>query len=268
MEEMASIDISISIIDDQEQRAAVCIPPKQSVQREWYDVRKTDVPKVCPTEIFFVWLTRLREHFKQSPTNFILLFWTENWKRADQRYTNTRLERLVQTLGVQNATANSIRHASSTELAAQGFDGRTINCFKHHTQDSKMIKKFYVFVVNKEQDSIASALVKNHNMKQATQIISKQRGDARVSDGDGLQQSPQGDDLQLTPQETLASPLSIPIILTQPIVEAQSPNDYESTKVQNSQIQKDDQNTEPQEEALNSNMTIDSDRTTTAGAQK
>ncbi|KAA6319327.1 MAG: hypothetical protein EZS28_054834, partial [Streblomastix strix] len=31
-------------------------------------------------------------------------------------------------------------------------------------------------------------------MKQATQIISKQRSDARVSDGDGLQQSPQLDD--------------------------------------------------------------------------
>ncbi|KAA6357773.1 MAG: hypothetical protein EZS28_046700, partial [Streblomastix strix] len=53
---------------------------------------------------------------------------------------------------------------------------------------------FYVFAVNKEQDSIASALVKNHGMKQATQIVSKQRGDARVSDGDELQQSPQGDD--------------------------------------------------------------------------
>ncbi|KAA6371229.1 MAG: hypothetical protein EZS28_033244, partial [Streblomastix strix] len=208
MEEMANIDLSVSIIDDQEQRAAVCIPPKQSVQRERYDVRKTEEPKVCPTETFFVWLTRLREHFQQSPTNFIHLFWTENWKGADQRYISTRLERLVQSLGVQNATANSIRHASSTELAAQGFDGRTINCFTHHTPDSKMNNKFYVFAVNKEQDSIASALVKNHGMKHATQIVSKQRGDARVSDGDGLQQSPQGDDLQLSPQETLASPLS------------------------------------------------------------
>ncbi|KAA6365498.1 MAG: hypothetical protein EZS28_038975, partial [Streblomastix strix] len=168
-EEMANIDLSVSIIDDQEQRAAICIPPKQSVQRERYDVRKTDEPKVCPTETFFVWLTRLREHFQQGPTNFIHLFWTENWKRADQRYISTRLERLVQTLGVQNATANSIRHASSTELAAQGFDWRTINCFTHHTPDSKMNNKFYVFAVNKEQDSIASALVKNHGMKQATQ---------------------------------------------------------------------------------------------------
>ncbi|KAA6363233.1 MAG: hypothetical protein EZS28_041241 [Streblomastix strix] len=117
MEEMANIDLSVSIIDDQEQRAAVCIPPKQSFKRERYDVRKTDESKVCPTETFFVWLTRLREHFQQSPTNFIHLFWTENWKRADQRYISTHHERLVQTLGVQNATANSIRHASSSPIA-------------------------------------------------------------------------------------------------------------------------------------------------------
>ncbi|KAA6368316.1 MAG: hypothetical protein EZS28_036157 [Streblomastix strix] len=235
---------------------------------ERYDVRKTEEPKVCPTETFFVWLTRLREHFYQSPTNFIHLFWTENWKRADQRYISTRLERLVQTLGVQNATANSIRHASSTELAAQVFDRRTINVYTHHTPDSKMNKEQYIFAVNKEQDSIASALVKNHGMKQATQIISKQRGDARVSDGDELQYCPQGDDQQLFPQETLASPLSLPIISSQSIVEAESPNDHESAKAQNSQIQKDDQDVKLQEEAQNSNMTKDSDRAATAGDQK
>ncbi|KAA6361893.1 MAG: hypothetical protein EZS28_042580, partial [Streblomastix strix] len=116
------------------------------------------------------------QHFQQSPTNIIYLFWTENWKRADQRYISIRLERHAQTLQVLNATANFIRHASSTELTAQGFDGRTINCFTRHTSDSKMNKKFYIFAVNKEQDSITSALVKNHGEKQVTQIISKQKG--------------------------------------------------------------------------------------------
>ncbi|KAA6400907.1 MAG: hypothetical protein EZS28_003569, partial [Streblomastix strix] len=184
MEEMANIDLSVSIIDDQEQRATVCIPPKQSVQRERYDVWKTDEPKVCPTETFFVWLTRLREHFQQSPTNFIHLFWSENRKQTDQRCISTRLERLDQTLEVQNATENSIRHASSKEQAAQGFDGRIINVFTHHSPDSKMNKKFYVFAVNREQNFIVSALVKNLGEKQVTQIISKQRDGARFSEGD------------------------------------------------------------------------------------
>ncbi|KAA6400296.1 MAG: hypothetical protein EZS28_004183 [Streblomastix strix] len=104
-------------------------------------------------------------HSQQSPTNFIHLFWTENWEQADQRYISIHLERLVQTYGVQNATANSIKHASSTELAAQGFDGRTINVFTHHTPDSKMNKEYYIFAVNREQDSIASAFVNNRGQK-------------------------------------------------------------------------------------------------------
>ncbi|KAA6390317.1 MAG: hypothetical protein EZS28_014158 [Streblomastix strix] len=229
MEEMANIDLSVSIIDDQEQRAAVCIPPKQSKKRERYDAKRTQDPRGCPTETFF------------------------NWKQADQRYISTRFERLVQTLEVQNTTANSNRHAYSTELAAQ---------------DSKINKVFYNFAVNKEQDSIASTLVNNHGEKQATQIILKQRGGARVSEGDGLQQSPLEDDLQLSPQETLASPLSLPIISTQSIVEAESPNDHESAKVQKSQMQKDYQDIDPQDEAQNSSMIKDSDRATTAEAQK
>ncbi|KAA6394464.1 MAG: hypothetical protein EZS28_010017 [Streblomastix strix] len=128
-----------------------------------------------------------------------------------------------------------------------------------------MSKQFNIFAVSKEQDLTASALVKNHGEKQATQIISKCKGGARVSDGDALQQSPLRDDLQLSPLETLASPLSLPIISTQPIVEAKSPNDHESARVQNSQIQKDDQDVEPQEEAQNSSTTKDSVRTTSAG---
>ncbi|KAA6360079.1 MAG: hypothetical protein EZS28_044392, partial [Streblomastix strix] len=219
MEEMANIDLSISIMDEEEHRAAVYIPLKQSRKRERYVVRKTEEPKVCPTETFFVWLARLREHFQQSPTNFIHLFWTENWKRADQRYISTSLERHVQTLGVQNATANSIGHASSTELAAQGFDGRTIDVFTHHTLKLKMNQEFQIFALSMVQDSTAFALVKNHGEKQATQITSKQRYGARISEGDGLQQSPLGDDLQLSPQETLTSPLSLPIISSQPIVD-------------------------------------------------
>ncbi|KAA6398494.1 MAG: hypothetical protein EZS28_005984 [Streblomastix strix] len=172
------------------------------------------------------------------------------------------------TIGVQNATENFKRHTSSTELAVQGFDGRTIKVFTHHTQYSKKIQQFYIFAVNNEQDSITSALVKNRGEKQATQIISKQEDRARVSEGDVLQQSPLGDDLQLSPCETLASLHFIRIISTQLIVDAEFPNDHKSAKVQNSQMQKDDQDVKPQKEAQNSSMTKDTDRATTAGAQK
>ncbi|KAA6395208.1 MAG: hypothetical protein EZS28_009264, partial [Streblomastix strix] len=49
---------------------------------------------------------------------------------------------------------------------------------------------------------------------------------------------------------------------------SESPNDHESAKVQNSQMQKDDQDIELQEEAQNSSMTQDSDGAITIGAQK
>ncbi|KAA6402778.1 MAG: hypothetical protein EZS28_001688 [Streblomastix strix] len=251
MEEMAIIDLSVSIKNDEEHTVTVCIPLKQSVQRESYDVKKTEDRRVCPTETFFVWLARLREHFQQSPADIIHLFWTENWKQADLKYISTRLERFVQMLGVQSTTANSIRNASYTELTTLGFDRRTINVFTHHTPDSKMNEKFYFFAMNKEQNFIASALVLNHDEKQFTQIISKLRGGARVSGGNVLQQSPLGDDIKLSPQETLASPPSLLITSTNPTVEAQSPNDHESANNQKSQMQKFDQDEEPQEVAQN-----------------
>ncbi|KAA6394525.1 MAG: hypothetical protein EZS28_009948 [Streblomastix strix] len=262
MGEMAIIDPLLSIIDDEEHTATVCIPQKQSRKRERYDVSRTNDPKMFPAQTFFVLLERLGDHFQHSPTNFLNLFWTENWKQADQKYISIRLERLVQTLGINGATVNIIRHASSTELAARGFDGMKINIFAHHTSKSKTNQQFYIFTINMEQDFIASSLVKNHGEKQTTQIISKQRGGSRVSEGDGLQQSLLGDDLQLSPQEILASPLSIQIISTQPIVEAESLNDHKSSKRQKSQMWKDDQDVEPQEEAQDSSMTKDSDRAT------
>ncbi|KAA6381772.1 MAG: hypothetical protein EZS28_022702 [Streblomastix strix] len=259
MEEVANIDVSVSIIDDEEQLAAVCIPPKQLWKRNRYDVRRTNDLRQRLTKSFFVQLIKHREHFQHSPTDYIHLFWTENWKRADQRHISSRFENLVQTIQIKGTTANCIRPASSTELAAQDFDGRTIYVFTHHSPDSKMNNKFYVFAVNKEHNSRTSALVKNYGMKQATYIISKQRGDARIF---------QGDDLWLSPQKTLVSHLSLPIISTQPIVEAESPNDHESVKGHESQMQKDDQDVKPREQAQNSSMTKDSDRETTAGAKK
>ncbi|KAA6356572.1 MAG: hypothetical protein EZS28_047901 [Streblomastix strix] len=50
MEEMVNIDLSVSIRDDEEHTAAVCIPHKQSRMKKRYDVRRTEDPRVCPTE--------------------------------------------------------------------------------------------------------------------------------------------------------------------------------------------------------------------------
>ncbi|KAA6400557.1 MAG: hypothetical protein EZS28_003920 [Streblomastix strix] len=119
-----------------------------------------------------------------------------------------------------------------------------------------------------EQNSIASALVSNLCEKQTIQIISKYSGEARVSEGDVLQQYPLGDDLLSSPLEALASLLSLPIIFTKLIVETESPNDHERAKRQKSQMLKDDHDVEPQDEAQDSCITKYSDQATTSESQK
>ncbi|KAA6379998.1 MAG: hypothetical protein EZS28_024474, partial [Streblomastix strix] len=91
MKEMTNIDLFEWIIDNEDQTAATCFSPKQSKKRERYYVRRTDDSRVSPKETFFVWFTRLREHFQQCQTDFINQFWTENWEQSDQRYISTRL---------------------------------------------------------------------------------------------------------------------------------------------------------------------------------
>ncbi|KAA6339188.1 MAG: hypothetical protein EZS28_052630 [Streblomastix strix] len=221
-----------------------------------------------PYKDIFCFVIKIQKTLLKKPTDFIHLFWTENGEQADQKYISTRLDRLIHAVRTNGATVNSITHASSIELLTYGFNERTRNIFTHHTPYSKISQQHYTLAVNRVLDSIAAALVKNHGEKITTQIISKQRGDARVSDGDGLQQSPLEDDLQLSPQESLASPLSLPIISTQTIVETEHPNDHESAKIQKSQLWRNVPDMKPQEQAKNSSMTKDSDRATTAEAQK
>ncbi|KAA6382671.1 MAG: hypothetical protein EZS28_021801, partial [Streblomastix strix] len=73
MEEMTNINLSVSILDDEQQTAAVCILPKYMRMRKICNVWETYDPCVCSTETIFVSLSRLREHFQQSPTDSIHL---------------------------------------------------------------------------------------------------------------------------------------------------------------------------------------------------
>ncbi|KAA6396711.1 MAG: hypothetical protein EZS28_007764 [Streblomastix strix] len=154
------------------------------------------------------------------------------------RYISIRLDKLIYTLGNNGTTLNSIRYTSSTELPEDGFDERTINVFTHHTPDSKMNQEYQIFVVNREQESVASTLINNHEEKLVTLIISKKWAE------------------QEYPKEMYYRNLLEP------------PNDHKSVKRKKLKIQKDDQDVEPLKDAKDSSMKKDSDRTTTAEAQK
>jgi site-specific recombinase XerD len=130
-------------------------------------VRGVEETKVCPRATLIIWLERIREHFGKNPTEITRLFWTNNWQEADQRVIKNRLDDLIHTLGVQGATANSIRHASTTELAVMGVDDRTLNTFTHHSLNSQTTQKFYVFAAKRQTDTIASALTQSHGVNRA-----------------------------------------------------------------------------------------------------
>ncbi|KAA6368733.1 MAG: hypothetical protein EZS28_035740 [Streblomastix strix] len=254
MEEMANIDLSVSIIDDIEHRAAVSIPPKQSKrkEREMMQEKQKTLKYVQQNLSLFGQQDLENTSDKVQRNSF-----TYSGLRTGSKLIRNTFAYVLKDL---------FKHFEFKMQLQTPFDMHLLQNQQH--RDSKMNKKFYIFAVNNVRDSIASTLVKNHCEKKTTQIISKQWGGARESEGDSPQQSPLGDNLYLSPQETLASLLSLPIISTQPIVVDESHNDHKSAKVKKSQMQKDDQDVEQQEEAQDSSMTKDSDIAATAEAQK
>ncbi|KAA6355793.1 MAG: hypothetical protein EZS28_048680 [Streblomastix strix] len=178
MEEMANIDLSVSIIDKDERSAIPCIPPKQFQGKELYDVRRSTDQANCPTRTLFIWVTRLRQHFNKNQSEMTNLFWTHSWcARSNRKLKHTRI--------------------------------------------------YY------KTDSIASALTASHGRKQdelATKTISQQKGAARVLAGDVLQQSPLGDDQQLSPKEILAVSLYHPDLVAKPIEAAREPDQKSALK--------------------------------------
>ncbi|KAA6377732.1 MAG: hypothetical protein EZS28_026740 [Streblomastix strix] len=135
---------------------------------------------------------------------------------------------------------------------------------------SKLIRDTLAHVLTdlfKLLESMALPLTPQNIEKQATQIISKQMGGARVSGIDELFNLLQDRLFQFSSSGTLILPFSLQIFLAQLFIVTQSPNDHENTKGQKLSIQKDDQEIKPQEEAQDSSMTKNSDRATTAEAQ-
>ncbi|KAA6401376.1 MAG: hypothetical protein EZS28_003099 [Streblomastix strix] len=207
--------------------------------RERYDVRRTEDPRVYPTDTTFLFGQKDLENTSNKV------------QQISYNYSGLRIG--------SELTRDTIVYVLKDLFKYLEYKMQLQTPLKMHLLQNQQLR---------EQEFIASALVKNHGEKQATQIISKQMGGARVAEGDVLQQSTLGDVSYLFPQETLALPLSLPIISTQPFVEAEFINDHENAKGLKSKMQKDCLDVEPHEETQNSSMTTDSERTASAEAQK
>ncbi|KAA6370987.1 MAG: hypothetical protein EZS28_033485, partial [Streblomastix strix] len=53
-------------------------------------------------------------------------------------------------IGIEGFTAYSIKHASTTKLAAMGIQERDLNMFTNHAPDSKSARNYYVFAANRQ----------------------------------------------------------------------------------------------------------------------
>jgi site-specific recombinase XerD len=99
----------------------VTLSPKTTNALEQYEVRRTGILNLCPNVTLFTWLERLREHFHKEITTLSSLFWTEQWKPMSIAKISELLTLLIKKIGIEGFTAYSIKHASTTKLAAMGI---------------------------------------------------------------------------------------------------------------------------------------------------
>ncbi|KAA6328116.1 MAG: hypothetical protein EZS28_053753, partial [Streblomastix strix] len=155
---------------------------------EQYEVRRTGILNLCPNVTLFIWLERLREHFHKEITTLSSLFWTEQWKPMSIAKISELLILLIKKIGIEGFTAYSIKHASTTKLAAMGIQERDLNMFTNHASDSKSARNYYVFAANRQVNGIAERLVTiDHgleNQDSTSTNVSQQKRKNEVPNGD------------------------------------------------------------------------------------
>lgn len=157
--EISEIDLNLSNFNFQNRTALVTLSPKTTNALEQYEVRRTGILNLCPNVTLFTWLERLREHFHKEITTLSSLFWTEQWKPMSIAKISELLTLLIKKIGIEGFTAYSIKHASTTKLAAMGIQERDLNMFTNHAPDSKSARNYYVFAANRQVNGIAERLV-------------------------------------------------------------------------------------------------------------
>ncbi|KAA6374225.1 MAG: hypothetical protein EZS28_030249, partial [Streblomastix strix] len=176
-------------------------------------------PKITNTQKQYE-LERLSEHFHQEITTFSSLFWTKQWKPMSIAKILKFLILLIKKIGIDGFTAYSIKHASTTKLAAMGIQEREMNIFTFHGPDYKSARNYYVFAANRQVNGIAARLVTiDHgleNLDSTSTNVSQQKRKNEAPNGDIHTLSPQGGDSMLSPFGTSFLPLSHPGFLPNP----------------------------------------------------
>ncbi|KAA6366315.1 MAG: hypothetical protein EZS28_038158, partial [Streblomastix strix] len=113
--EIAEIRLKFSNVNKSENQALLRLAPKQANAIETYEVYETDNEELSPKLAIYEWIDRLKKQFPKG-TDFLL------WQKGFNKKTTTKdislqLTKLLRELKIIGASAYSVRHSATTELA-------------------------------------------------------------------------------------------------------------------------------------------------------
>ncbi|KAA6316751.1 MAG: hypothetical protein EZS28_055213, partial [Streblomastix strix] len=113
--EIAEIRLKFSNVNKTENQASLRLAPKQANGIETYEVYETDNEELSPKLAIYEWIDRLKKQFPKG-TDFLL--WHNGFnKPKTTKDISLQLTKLLRELKIIGASAYSIRHSATTELA-------------------------------------------------------------------------------------------------------------------------------------------------------
>ncbi|KAA6376831.1 MAG: hypothetical protein EZS28_027641, partial [Streblomastix strix] len=176
--EIAEIRLKFSNVDKTENQASLRLAPKQAQAIEKYEVYETDNEKLNLKQAIQEWIDRLKKQFPKG-TDFLLRHKGFN-KPTTTTDISLKLTKLLRKLKIVGASAYSIRHLATTELAKLDIPERDLVTFTRHSQNSRTVQQYYIFTSSLRANEITSQLTNNPDQdKEQLNQVSKQRGEIR-----------------------------------------------------------------------------------------
>ncbi|KAA6384405.1 MAG: hypothetical protein EZS28_020069 [Streblomastix strix] len=141
--EIAEITLKFSNVNKAVNQASLGLAPKQANAIETYEVYETDNESLSPKLAIYEWIDRLK---KQIPKGTDFLLWHKGFnKPATTKDISLQLMKLLRELKIVGASAYTIRHSATTELAKLSIPERDLATFAHHSQNSRTVQQYYIF---------------------------------------------------------------------------------------------------------------------------
>ncbi|KAA6374376.1 MAG: hypothetical protein EZS28_030097 [Streblomastix strix] len=183
--EIAEIRLKFTNVNKAENQASLRLEPKQANAIETYEVNETDYEKLSAKLAIYDWIGRLKKQFPQVTE---CLLWHKGFnKPTTTKDISLQLTKLLRELKIIVASAYSIRHSATTELAKLGIPERDLVTFTHHSQNSRIAQQYYIFASSIRANEIARQLTSNsgQNNERLNQV-SQQRGEIRGKEAQQL----------------------------------------------------------------------------------